>query len=132
MNSTIYAALNQCTTTGLERLIRAEQLPNGQWIRLFKDHKAWHRIALFESDAPDSGISGVIVEPSGEIHYKQTAPYAQGNRYTRHLQSILTIWGVHWYRSELLTEAGAACYGDKKKSEKELKRVLTGIFRSVE
>ncbi|QXV71825.1 hypothetical protein psageK4_171 [Pseudomonas phage psageK4] len=110
MNSTIYAALNQCSTTGLEQQIAYMECPDGKRVRLYKDHKEWHRIALFESDAPDSGISGVIVQPDGEVYYKQTAPHAQGNGHTRALQAMLAIWGVHWYRSELLTESGAACY----------------------
>lgn len=110
MNSTIYNALNQCSTTGYEVELQSLILENGYILRLFRDHKGFHRIALFESDAPDSGISGVIVQPDGEVYYKQTATYAQGHRYTRALQAMLTVWGVFWFKSELLTEAGAACY----------------------
>jgi hypothetical protein len=84
--------------------------PDGKRAELYKDHKGWHRIVLFESDALDSGISGVIVQSDGEVYYKQTAPFAQGNGLTRSLQALLTLWGVAWYRSELLTDAGAACY----------------------
>lgn len=110
MNSTIYNALNQCSTTGLERQIAYMECPTGLVVRLFRDHKGWHRIALFADTAPDGGMSGVIVQPDGEVYYKQTAPHCQGNGYTRMLQAMLTIWGIKWYRSELLTEAGAACY----------------------
>lgn len=110
MNSTIYAARNQCSTTGLERQINSMECPDGKQIRLFRDHKGWHRIVLFESDAPDSGISGVIVRPDGEIYYKQTARHAQGKGHTRSLQAVLTLWGVKWFKSIWLTEAGAACY----------------------
>ena len=113
MNSTIYNALNQCTTTGLERLDKTTTTPDGKRIELYSDHKGWHRIVLFVDNAPDSGISGVIVKPDGEVYYKQTAPYAQGNNYTRMLQGILTVWGVYWYPSILQTEAGAACYKHK-------------------
>lgn len=110
MNSTIYAALNQCSTTGLERQIKSMECPDGKQIKLFRDHKGWHRIVLFGCDAPEGGVSGVIVQPDGEIYYKQTARHAQGNNHTRSLQAMLTVWNVKWFKSELLTEAGAACY----------------------
>jgi hypothetical protein len=110
MNCTIWNALNQCSTTGYEVELRSLNLDNGFIVKLFRDHKGWHRVALFESDAPDSGLSGVIIQPDGEVYYKQTATYAQGNNYTRKLQAMLTVWGIEWHRSELLTESGAACY----------------------
>jgi len=110
MNCTIWNALNQCSTTGLESQIAYMECPDGKRVRLYRDHKGWHRIALFESDAPDSGVSGVIVQPDGEVYYKQTAQRAQGKGHTRALQAVLSIWGVKWRRSELLTDAGAACY----------------------
>lgn len=113
MNCTIYAALNQCSTTGYEVEINNLILDNGKQVRLFRDHKGYHRIVLFADSAPDSGISGVIVMPCGEVYYKQTAKHAQGNNYTRQLQAMLTVWGVKWYRSELLSESGAACYKNK-------------------
>lgn len=110
MNSTIYSALNQCSTTGLESLVKCDTLPDGKQIKLFKDHKGCHRIVLFLDSAPDSGVSGVIVQPDGEIYYKQTAPHAQGNNYTRMLQGVLFKWGIDWYPSLWQTAAGAACY----------------------
>ncbi|AMR57403.1 hypothetical protein vB_PsyM_KIL3b_0158 [Pseudomonas phage vB_PsyM_KIL3b] len=110
MNSTVYAALNRCSTTGLEHQIKSMECPDGKQIKLFVDHKGWHRIVLFDCDAPDSGISGVIVQPDGEVYYKETAPHSRGNNYTRMLQATLTVWNVKWLKSELLTEAGAACY----------------------
>jgi hypothetical protein len=110
MNSTIYNALNQCSTTGLERLVKSETMPDGKQIKLYKDHKGFHRIVLFLDSAPDSGVSGVIIQPDGEVYYKQTAPHAQGNGYTRMLQALLTVWGVDWYPSLFQTMAGAACY----------------------
>lgn len=116
MNKTVYAALNQCSTTGLEEQIGYMECPTGQIVRLFRDHKGWHRIVLFESIAPNSGVSAVLVQPDGEIHYKETAPEFRGNKYTRKLQAVLTMLGVKWYRSELLTIGGAACYGDKPKA----------------
>jgi hypothetical protein len=110
MNSTIYNALNQCSTTGLERLVKSEDTPDGKQIKLYKDHKGFYRIVLFGSNAPDSGLSGVIIQPDGEVYYKQTAPHAQGNNYTRMLQAQLTLWGVDWYPSMFQTSSGAACY----------------------
>lgn len=110
MNCTIWNALNQCSTTGYEIEICSQMVANGMYVRVFRDHKGWHRIALFESDAPDSGISGVIVMPCGEIYYKQTARHAQGNGYTRQLQAMLTVLGIKWYASQWQTESGAACY----------------------
>lgn len=110
LNSTIYNALNQCSTTGLERLVKSETLPDGKQIKLYSDHKGFHRIVLFLDNAPDSGVSGVIVQPDGEIYYKQTAPHAQGNNCTRQLQAKLTEWGVDWYPSLFQTTSGAACY----------------------
>jgi len=110
MNCTIYAALNQCSTTGYEVEINSLILDNGKQVKLFRDHKGWYRIALFATDAPDSGLSGVIIQADGEVYYKQTASHAQGNNYTRQLQAMLTVWGVKWYRSDLLTDGGMACY----------------------
>lgn len=110
MNASIYAALNQCSTTGLEKEIAHMTTPQGLVVRLYQDHKGWHRIVLFNSDAPSSGMSGVIVQADGEVYYKETAPDHKGNSYTRMLQAVLTVWGIKWYRSNLLTEAGAACY----------------------
>lgn len=110
MNSTIYNALNQCTTTGLERLVKASNFLEGKRVELYKDHKGWHRIVLFLDNALEVGVSGVIVQPDGEIYYKETAPHAQGNGYTRELQKLLDVWGVDWYPSGFQTIAGAACY----------------------
>lgn len=110
MNCSIYAAPNACTTTGIEEQIAYMETPTGHVVRLLRDHKGWHRVALYTSIAPNSGISAVMVQPDGEIYYKHTAPEARGNNYTRMLQVMLTVWGIKWYRSELLTEAGAACY----------------------
>lgn len=110
MNSTVYAALNSCSTTGLEQQIAYMECPTGQIVRLFVDHKGWHRIVLFESLAPSSGVSAVLVQADGEISYKETAPKARGNNYTRMLQTVLTVWGVVWYRSQYQTVGGAACY----------------------
>lgn len=112
MNCTIWNALNQCSTTGFEVEVNSLILEDGKQVRLFRDHKGWHRIVLFDNDAPDSGISGVIIQPDGEVYYKQTAKWAQGNRYTRALQAMLTTWGIYWFKSEWLTEAGAACYSE--------------------
>lgn len=112
MNCTIWAALNQCSTTGYEIEICSQLVADGKQVKVFRDHKGWHRIVLFADSAPDSGISGVIVMPDGEIYYKQTARHAQGNGYTRQLQAILTILGIKWHRSPWLTDAGAACYKD--------------------
>lgn len=116
MNSSIYSALNQCTTTGLERLVKSETLPDGKQIKLYRDHKGYHRIVLFLDSAPDSGVSGVIIQPDGEVYYKQTATYAQGNNYTRQLQGMLTNWGIDWYPSLFQTLSGAACYKMKQTS----------------
>ena len=93
MNSSVYAALNQCPTTGLEGQIAYMECPTGQIVRLFRDHKGWHRIVLFESIAPNSGVSAVLVQADGEINYKETALKARGNNYTRMLQIVLTVWG---------------------------------------
>lgn len=112
MNSTIYARCNQCSFTGLEREIKRLDNPDGSIVRLFVDHKGWHRIALFTDNTLDSGVSGVVVQPDGEIYYKETVKHARGNDYTRMLQIELTRAGVFWYRSPWLTEAGAACYKD--------------------
>lgn len=84
--------------------------PKGQRVELYRDHKGYHRIVLFDSDAPDSGLSGVIIQSDGEVYYKQTALHGQGNNYTRMLQAMLTVWGVDWYPSIWQTDAGAACY----------------------
>lgn len=114
MNCTIWNARNQCSTTGYELEIRSQVCPDGKVVKLFRDHKGWHRIALFADSAPDSGMSGVIVMPCGEVYYKQTARYAQGNGYTRQLQAMLTVWGIKWYPSPFQTESGAACYKSQK------------------
>lgn len=110
MNCTIWNALNQCSTTGYEVELRSLNLDNGFIVKLFRDHKGWHRVALFENDAPDSGISGMIVQPDGEIYYKQTARHAQGNNYTMLLYYQLKEWGIKVYPSQFQTVAGAACY----------------------
>ena len=110
MNSTIYAALNQCSTTGLERLVRSIPYPDGKLVEVYRDHKGLHRVVLFEGVAPMRGVSGLIVLPDGEVYYKETAPQCRGNNYTRILQVVLTLCGIFWYKSENLTTAGAACY----------------------
>lgn len=110
MNKTVMHALNRCTTTGLESLVREWATPEGHHIRLFRDHKAWHRIVIFKSDAHTVGYSGVIVEDSGEIHYKETAPDMRSQGVTRQLQAMLTVWGVKWYPSQYQTTGGKACY----------------------
>jgi hypothetical protein len=52
----------------------------------------------------------MIVQPDGEIYYKQTALYAQGNNYTMSLFYQLKAWGIKVYPSQWQTVAGAACY----------------------
>jgi len=110
MNSTIYAPCNRCSFVGLERELKKVDNPDGSVVRLFVDHKGWRRIALFSDSGQDSGLSGVAIMPDGEIYYKETAKHAQGNGYTRQLQAQATAWGVFWYRSPILSDAGAACY----------------------
>lgn len=110
MSKYIWAALNQCDLTGLEVQVATMETLDGKHIRLFRDHKGWYRIVLFATSAPDSGISAVVVEATGEIHFKHTARHHRGHNYTRNLQAVLTLCGVSWYKSELLTDAGAACY----------------------
>jgi len=113
MNKSVYAALNQCSTTGLERLVKQATMPDASVIRLFKDHKGWHRVVGFKSVAHSVGFSGIIVMPDGEIYYKETCPAMRGKGYTRQLQAMLTMWGVSWYPSQYQTKAGAACYKEK-------------------
>lgn len=103
-------ALNRCTTTGLEHIVREWATPEGRYIRLFRDHKGWYRIVLFQSEAHSVGCSGVLVEASGEIHYKETAPHMRSQGLTRQLTALLTVWGVHWYPSQFQTTGGQACY----------------------
>jgi hypothetical protein len=110
MNKTVMHALNRCTTTGLETLVRDATTPDGKHIKLFKDHKGWHRIVAFKSEAHSVGCSGVIVQPCGEIYYKETCPDMRSNGLTRQLQAMLTVWGVKWFPSQFQTKGGAACY----------------------
>jgi hypothetical protein len=110
MNKTVMYALNRCTTTGLESVVRCDTMPDGKHIKLFKDHKGWYRIVAFKSEAHSVGYSGVIVDSSGEIHYKETAPDMRSQGVTRQLQAILTVWGVKWFPSQYQTTGGKACY----------------------
>lgn len=110
MNNTIYHAINQCSTTGLECELKSLTLESGHTIRLFVDHKRWHRIVAFKSIEHSKGYAGVIVMPDGEIYYKETCPAMRGKGITRQLQALLTVWGIKWYPSQYQTAAGAACY----------------------
>ncbi len=109
-NDTVYAALNQCKLTGLETLLRQTTTPDASVIRLYRDHRGWHRIVAFKSAAHKVGYSGVLVQSDGEIHYKETCKAMRGRSSTKQLQAMLTKWGVQWYPSPYQTTAGAACY----------------------
>ena len=109
--ASVYAEQNQCQLTDIESEVNSLVLDEARTVRLFKDYKGRHRIVLFIDGA---GVSGVMTCPDGEIFYKETAPHAKGNRITRQLQAMLTIWGVNWHRSEFQTDAGYACYKDWK------------------
>lgn len=113
MNHSVYAALNGCVFTGLEVEVQSLILPDTRQIKLFRDHGGRHRIVLFTNDAPQSGISGVIINPDGEIYYKETAYEYRGNNYTRQLQAMLTLWNVLWWPSDSQSEAGASCYRNR-------------------
>lgn len=108
MGPSVYAAQNQCNMTGLERLVKSQTMPDGNHIRLFLDHKGKYRIVAFKSRAHKVGYSGVLVQADGEIHYKETCQSMRHHGTTRKLQSMLTVWGVRWYRSPYQTTAGAA------------------------
>ena len=110
MNKSIMYALNRCSTTGLESVVRAATMPDGKHIKLYKDHKGWHRIVAFESKAHSVGYSGVIVQPCGELYYKETTPRMRSQGSTRQLCAMLTVWGVFWYPSQYQTTGGKACY----------------------
>lgn len=110
MDKTVYHALNQCSMTGLERLVRQATMPEGPHIRLYRDHKGKHRIVAFKTDAHRVGYSGVLVQADGEIHYKETCRTMRGRATTRQLQAVLTSWGINWHPSPYQTKGGAACY----------------------
>jgi len=110
MNQSVYNALNQCMLTGLETLQRVSTLADGRVIRLFRDHVGRYRIVVFKSVAHNIGYSGVLLNPDGEIYYKRTCPQMRGQGTTRHLQALLTVWGIYWHSSQYVTPAGAACY----------------------
>lgn len=106
----VYAAMNQCAMTGLERPVRRYTFPDGTDVRLYQDHKGKYRIVAFKSTAHSVGYSGILLEPDGEVHYKETCPAMRGKNSTRMLQGVLTSWKIHWYPSPYQTKAGAACY----------------------
>ena len=110
MNSTVYHALNQCSTTGLEVMVKSMTFPTGQLVRLYRDHVGRYRIVAFKTDAHLKGYSGILLMPDGEVYYKETCPSMRGFNTTRQLQACLTAWGIKWYRSQHLTEGGKACY----------------------
>ncbi|WJJ54556.1 hypothetical protein PT07_00165 [Pseudomonas phage PT07] len=112
MDASVYAPFNQCKMMGLERTVRSLAAPNGCKVVLYQDHKNKHRIVIY--DALGHGMSGVMVQADGEIHYKETRKASQGQNLTRQLQAQLTAWGVKWFPSQYQTTAGAACYkGDR-------------------
>lgn len=110
MGPSVYAAMNECNMTGLERPVKRETFPDGTDVRLYVDHKGKYRIVAFKSKAHKVGYSGILLEPSGEIHYKETCPSMRGKASTRMLSSLLTVWEIPWYPSQYQTTAGAACY----------------------
>jgi hypothetical protein len=110
MNKTVMYALNRCSTTGLESVVRTMTTPEGKHIKLYRDHKGWYRIVAFESEAHSVGYSGVIIEASGEVHYKETTPRMRSQGTTRQLCAMLTVWGIKWYPSQFQTTGGKACY----------------------
>lgn len=110
-HSSVYSALNGCDLTDIETLVRSVVLSDAHHVELYKDSTGRYRIVLFQCGA---GVSGVLLYKDGEVCYKETVEYAQGNGYTRQLQALLSSWGIHWYPSEWQTEAGAACYKSDK------------------
>lgn len=106
-DDSVYAPINQCKATGLEKQINHISFPTGDNVYLFRDCFGRHRITLMRKG---ENIAGVLLNSSGEIEYKQTCEEHRGNNLTRQLQACLTLFGIHWKRSNTLTKAGAACY----------------------
>lgn len=107
---TVYAALNGCSETGLEKPHKVERLPNGQIVRVFVDNFQQYRATISESEAPETGYSGVLLNPDGSVRWMHTRADMRGCRATRHLCAYMSSIGIRWRISEHLTEAGRACY----------------------
>lgn len=109
-DKSVYAALNGCSETGLEQLLIEQVLPTGQIVRVFVDNFKQYRAVIFQSNAPESGYSGVLLNIDGSIRWMHTRPDMRGHKATRQLCAFMTSVGVYWERSEHETIAGQACY----------------------
>lgn len=71
---TIYHAQNQCSCTGLERLIRAQTCPNGHIIRVYRDNFRQYRAVAFKTPAHKVGYAGMAWDILGQLRYKEACP----------------------------------------------------------
>ena len=103
----VYAAINQCKATDLEKLYIVDRISQNQCLYVYKDFIGRYRAVLCINDA---GVSGVLVGKSGMIEHKETAPEHRGKAYTRSICALLSMHGIYWMPSIWQTTAGAACY----------------------
>lgn len=106
----VYAALNGCSETGLEKPHKYEVFPNGEIVRVYVDNFGQYRAVVFKSEAHTVGYSGVLLNVDGSVRWMFTDSAMRGKGTTRQLCCYMSSIGIRWRISEHLTEAGKACY----------------------
>lgn len=103
----VYAPINQCKATDLEKLIVVDRPSDSLCLLVYKDFIGRIRAVLLDDDQP---VSGVLLDKTGTIQYKETKKEHSGKKLTRSICAMLTTYGISWQPSEWQTEAGSACY----------------------
>jgi hypothetical protein len=109
-DKSVYAALNKCSETGLEKPHKQELFPNGQIVRVYVDNFKQYRAVIHESVAHSEGYSGVLLNPDGSIRWMNTAAYMRGHGTVKQLLGYMSSIGIKWQVSDHLTEAGKATF----------------------
>lgn len=106
-DSSVYAPINQCKATDLEKLIVVDRPTSDLCLLVYKDFIGRIRAVLLDNGEP---VSGVLLDKTGTIQYKETKKEHSGKKLTRSICAMLTTYGISWQPSEWQTEAGRACY----------------------
>lgn len=92
----VYKAQNRCRLTGLERVLKAEVLPDGSLLQVFADNFQQYRAVLFKTAAHDVGFSGVLIGSAGNVLAAETVPALRpkASTYEKHLLAYLVTIGI--------------------------------------
>ena len=103
----LLVAPNKCDWISNEKLFRSVQVPDGPLVRVYAgSYNQYRALAIVDGRA----VAGVLLDPDGTIALRVTLFDYQGNHITHTIIKVLKRLNIEVYKSQFLTDAGAACY----------------------